>query len=226
MNRKTMEIRNKTHQDPVAELPMIEAYMRWALIAIEDAMGKQVLETILSENGLAQFIDNYPPEKMRLSQKITVGDYANLSTGLMKFYGQTGISEVIRLGRTSAKPALENQGKLFNMAARTALKLLPVSLQIKTVLEGIQTDLEKIYKPNYVVGVRIEDRGKSWAYIDDCCALCAGKEADVPICWNWVGTLEESLQWLTGKEFEIEQVECRAMGTPACVWEVNKTPKK
>ena len=206
---------------------MIEAYMRWALIAAEEAIGGKALETVFSENDLTQFADSYPPAKMRLSQTVTVGDYANLSTGLLKFYGEAGSSEVVRLGRISTKPALESQGKLFNMAARTAIKLLPTSLQIKTVLEGIQSDLEKIYKQaNHEVGVSIEDRDQAWAYIDKCCALCAGKEANVPICWSWVGTLEESLHWLTGKEFAVEQVECRAMGADSCVWEINKTPKR
>ena len=221
-----MKITNKLHPDAVTALPMIEAYMRYALVEAESALGKQALETILSENDLTQFIDRYPPEKMRLSQTITVGDYANLSAGLMKFYGSTHTHEVVRLGRMSTKPALENQGKLFNFAARTAIKLLPISSQIKTVLEGIQSDLEKIYKAaNHDPGVSIIDRGQTWAYVDQCCALCAGKEADVPICWSWVGTLEESLQWLTGKEFAVKQVKCRAMGAQACIWEVNKIPK-
>ena len=29
-----------------------------------------------------------------------------------------------------------------------------------------------------------------------------------------------------GKEAEAKQTECRAMGAPACVWEVSKTPKE
>jgi predicted hydrocarbon binding protein len=37
---------------------------------------------------------------------------------------------------------------------------------------------------------------------------------------------QEAIHWLTGKEFEVQKVECRAMGAPACVWEINKTPKQ
>jgi len=36
----------------------------------------------------------------------------------------------------------------------------------------------------------------------------------------------EGVRWLTGKEFEVEEVECRATGAPACVWEISKTPKE
>jgi len=45
------------------------------------------------------------------------------------------------------------------------------------------------------------------------------------MCWTWIGSLQEASFWLTGKEFEIEEAECRAKGAPACVWEVSKTEK-
>lgn len=220
-----MKIQNKL--DPVTEVPQIEAYMRYALIAAEEMIGKPALDKILHENGMEQFIDNYPPEKIRLSPNFTHKDYTNLCIALGQFYGQDSASDLTRFGRISTRPALDKQGVLFNMAARTAIKFLPLSLQIKTVLESIKNDLDKIYREvAYDVGVSIEDRGDKWAYIDRSCALCAGKISDEPICWGWVGTLEESLNWLTGKEFEIDQVKCRAMGEPACVWEISKTAKK
>ena len=221
-----MKISNKIDRDPVTEVPQIEAYMRYALIAAEEMVGRQALETMLRKHGMQRFIGNYPPEKIRLSNDFTHKDYTNLCTALIEFYGEAGKSESIRFGRIATKPALENQGILFNFASRTAIKFLPLSLQIKTVLESIKNDLDKIYKEiEHDVSVSIEDRGDKWAYIDRSCALCAGKQADAPICWGWVGTLAESLNWLTGKEFEIDQVECRAMGDKNCVWEVSKTAK-
>ena len=222
-----MEIRNKTQHDPVSELLQPEAYMRWALLAAEEVVGKQGLGIILRENNLERFIGNYPPENLKLSQLVSSGDYANLCTGLMKFYGRAGKSVVIRIGRLSAKYAIEKQGAVFNVAARTAAKLMPLSSQIKTVLENMQDGFRKLYKEGgSEFHVSIEDRRDKWAYIAESCPLCAGKESDSPICWSWIGTLKESTLWLTGKELEIEEVECRAMGAPACVWEISKTAKE
>jgi predicted hydrocarbon binding protein len=48
----------------------------------------------------------------------------------------------------------------------------------------------------------------------------------MPMCWGRIGTLKEGLLWLTGKEFDVEEVECRALGASACIWEVNKSPKE
>ena len=221
-----MEIKDKVQRDPVAKLPMVKAYMRWALVAAEEEIGRSDLESILIKIGLERLANNYPSEDLKLSQDIHVSDYANLYIELLSYFGKNGKNKSIQLGRNSTKPALEKQGKLFNFASRTAIRLLPLSLQIKTVLESIQSDLEKIYRTGgYEVGVSIEDRDNRWAYIDESCALCAGKTANEPICWGWVGTLEESLNWLTGKQFEIHQVECRAAGASRCVWEISKTAK-
>jgi predicted hydrocarbon binding protein len=222
-----MEIKNKVQHDPVADLPVVEAYMSWALKATEEVVGKQGLGIILRENGLERFVDHYPSDNLVLNNHITYGDYSNLCTGVMKFYGRAGKSVVIRIGRISSKFAIEKQGAVFNVAAVTASKFLPLSSQIKTLFENMQGGFRKIYKDGgSEILVRTEDRGHKWAYIAETCPFCAGKESDSHICWVWIGTLQESLMWFTGKEFEVEEVECRAMGAPACVWEVSKTAKE
>ena len=221
-----MEIMNKVQHDPVADLPVVEAYMTWALQAAEEVIGKQGLGIILRENGLERFIDHYPSPNLALSRDISFADYSNLCTGVMKFYGRAGKSVVIRIGRISSKLAIEKQAAVFNVAARTAIKLLPSSSQIKTIFENMQNGFRKISREGGSdIQLGIEDWGEKWAYTAETCPLCAGKESDSHICWTWIGTLKETLMWFTGKDFEVEEVECRAMGAPACVWEVNKTPK-
>ena len=222
-----MEIKDKTRHDPVADLPFVDAYMTWALKAAEEVIGKQGLAIILRENGLERFIDNFPPETLVLSKDITSREYANLSTGILKFYGRAGKSVVIRIGRISSRFGVEKQGAIFNVAARTAIKLLPLSTQIKTGLENLQGGLRRIYKDGgYEFHVQLEDRGTKWAYVSETCPICAGKESDSHICWTWIGTLKEGLTWLTGNEFDVEEVECRAKGASACVWEVSKTARQ
>jgi divinyl protochlorophyllide a 8-vinyl-reductase len=70
--------------------------------------------------------------------------------------------------------------------------------------------------------LRIEDRGDRLAYVAETCPMCAGVQADLPICLSFTGTLQESMRLTTGKEFAVEEVECRAAGAPACVWEISK----
>jgi len=134
---------------------------------------------------------------------------------------------VLRIGRLSTRRSIERQGEVFNIAAVVASKVLPIPMQIKMGLENIQKGFRKLSQS---VGqdqrLRVEDRGHKLAYITEDCPMCAGKLAGEAICWLWTGSLKEATQWLTGKEFEVVQVECRAMGDPACVWEIGKTPKE
>jgi len=39
-----MEIKDKTPNDPIASLYLVDAYMRWALLAAEEVVGKQGLQ--------------------------------------------------------------------------------------------------------------------------------------------------------------------------------------
>ena len=36
------------------------------------------------------------------------------------------------------------------------------------------------------------------------------------------GSIAESLKWFTRQRFEVQEIECRAMGAPACVFEIKK----
>jgi len=222
-----MEIKDKVPNDPIASLYMVDAYMRWALLAAEEVVGRQGLHVLLREHKLERFIDNYPPELLKISGTITLGDYAQLCAGLLTFFGRAGKSMVIRSGRLSSKYAIEKQSGVYNVAAKTAAKLMTSSMQAKLVLDSIANGYNKLYSENgQELHFSVEDRGEHWAFISVECPLCAGKAAEQPMCWGRIGTLKESLLWLSGKEFDVEEVECRALGAPACVWEVSKTSKE
>lgn len=222
-----MVIKKKAEHDSVADLYMVDAYMRWALLAAEEVVGQKGLHIVLREAGLERLINNYPPNELKLSGLLSYGDYANLSSGLLNFYGRAGKSMVLRIGRISAKHGIEQQGALFGLGAVIAAKILPLPQQLKIGLDTIQSGFHKLANSvGQELHLRIEDRGDKLAYVAPECAMCAGKAADDRICWLFNGTLQESLHWQTGRDLVIEEVECRALGAPACVWEVSKTPKE
>jgi bacteriochlorophyll 4-vinyl reductase len=190
-------------------------------------VGKQGLHVLLREHGLERFIDNYPPELLKISGAITLGDYAQLCAGLLTFFGRAGKSMVIRCGRLTSKYAIEKQSGVYNVAAKTAARLMPSGMQVKLVLDSMVNGYTKLYAGSgQELHFAVEERGDRWAFTSVECPLCAGKAADFPMCWGRIGTFKETLVWLTGKDFEIEEVACRALGALACVWEVSKTPKE
>ena len=219
-----MNITDRSDHDPVTEMHITDAYMRWALEAAEEVAGKNGLGIVLRDAGLAHLIDNYPQEKLAVSGTITYGEYANLNTGLLNFFGRAAKSMTIRIGRISTRRAIDQQSALFGIAALMAAKLLPLSSQLKM---GFDAQIGGFQKLSRTVGEEFvgyaEDRGDHFIFVIETCAMCAGKLAEQPICHLYTGTLQESTKWLTGKDLDIREVECRAMGAPACVWHVSKT---
>jgi predicted hydrocarbon binding protein len=222
-----MEITSKTEHDPVADLIMTDVYMRWALLAAEEVIGKKGLVIVLRDAGLERFIDNYPSEDPTLvSGDITFGDYAAFGANLFGFFGRAGKSMVLRIGRLSTNYSIQQQGELFGIAIAIASRVLPIPTQLEVGLKNMQKGFRTLSQSvGQEIDLHVEDRGDKLAYIDGTCAMCAGKQSTQPMCWLFTGTLQEATRWLTDKEFEVVEVECRAMGAPACVWEISKKPK-
>ncbi len=209
--------------DPVAKMHVLDAYMRWALMAVEEVVGKQGLNLVLRDSHLERFIDNYPAEILTISGDITAQDFADLCTGVIRYYGRAGKGLDYRIARLSAKYGIRKQAELFNVAIRPAIRALPLDQQLAIGLDNQINGWLKLwhdYGENPIL--RKEDRGDKFAYIFGTCTNCAGKLAGEPICHSMTGALLETTEWVTGKRISVKEVECRAMGADACVWEINK----
>lgn len=51
-----------------------------------------------------------------------------------------------------------------------------------------------------------------------------GKSSEMPVCVLTVGIIQQVLEWITGREYAVEEIECRAMGYPADVFKISKVP--
>lgn len=215
-----LEIVDNPQPDSIADLLMVDAYMRWALMAAEEIVGKG-MPALLRESGLERYIGHYPANEVRLGD-VTFRDYASLNAGLLNYFGPTGRNTALRIGRLSAQMGLQQQESGFELTLTNAARLLPYPAQHHLGMEMMQS----VYRQTLGQGWdgRVEDRRQTTAYVTGCCPMCAGKQAPRPICWIFTGTLQEGVLWMTGKLFDVEQTACRAMGAPECVWEVSKTP--
>jgi predicted hydrocarbon binding protein len=224
-----MELKAKATREALGEKPCVNAYLRWALIASEEVAGKQGLNIVMREAGLERFIDNYPPEDFTGSAGASLRDYALLSTGLLKFFGRAGRGGLLRIGKRSTRLAIDKQMEMMGIGAMlAAARLLPMGMKQKAGLDANISAFKKVYKDVSGIDWRahVEDRGDKWAYIVEDCALCLDHEADAPICAVFTGTLGESMLWFLEKEFDVQEVQCRAQGANACVWEISKKPKE
>lgn len=225
-----MNISPKTHKDPVSEIKFMDGGFRCALQAAEEVAGKQGVKVVLTQSGLSRLIDNYPESLYATSGKYTCGEYAQFNVGLLNFFGRGGRSMVLRIGRLSQEYGTEQTNSLLGNAVLGALHLIPEGARLKKGLELMKYVFERTftYEGRQTMGMQVEERGDKLAFVVETCACCCGFTSDVPICYTWVGMLQEGLRGTFGKdrEVDVKEVECRAMGAPACVFEMSKVPPK
>ena len=201
-----------TREDAV----IINSLVRQALVSAQEVMGDNGLNAVLRTSGLERFIGNFPPNNLEPS--IKTYQYAQLNQAIEDFYGRAGKGMLRRIGKASFQYAIREQAALLGVAG-VALKLLPERQRIKFILNGM---VDALKKSNPQVEARVDDSGSNVAYIDATCAICHSRHAETPICYLYVGSIGEAVQWATGKEHQIVETHCLAKGDPYCRFEVGE----
>ena len=195
---------------------IVNALVRQALISAQEVMGENGLNTVLRTSSLERFIGNFPPDN--LEPAIQTSDYARLNEAIEEFYGRGGRGMLRRIGKASFQYAVREQAALLGLAG-AALKLLPTKQRIKFILNALVNALKK---SNPQVNAWVEEVDGTFAYCDATCAICHGRQSTDAICYLYLGSIAEAVQWATGQEFQIIETHCTAKGDPHCRFEVRE----
>lgn len=202
-----------TREDAV----IINSLVRQALTSAQEVMGDNGLNAVLRASGLERFIGNFPPNNLEPS--IQAWQYAQFNQAIEEFYGRAGKGMLRRIGKASFQYGVREQAALLGVAG-VALKLLPERQRIKFILNGM---VDALKKSNPQVNARVDESGERLAYIESTCAICHSRHAETPICYLYVGSIAEAVQWATGKEHAVVETHCLAKGDPCCRFEVRET---
>ncbi len=200
---------SKKHQAP-EEWRFTNALMRQAILAIGEVMGERGLKVVLREAGLERYVDELPPND--LEQGVATTEYATLNQAVEEFYGRAGKGMLRRIGRATFRYGVEEQGTLMGVAG-TALKLMPQKTRVKFILTQMAKSLMDV---NDETEIQVEETVDGFVFVDSTCGVCCGREAEHPICHLYVGSISESVKWATGHDYQVREIECRAMGADAC----------
>lgn len=195
---------------------IINSLVRQALTSAQEVMGDNGLNAVLRTSGLERFIGNFPPNNLEPS--IQASQYARLNQAIEDFYGRAGKGMLRRVGKASFQYAVREQAALLGVAG-VALKLLPERQRIKFILNGM---VDALKKSNPQVEARIDESGERLAYIESTCAICHSRHSETPICYLYVGSIGEAVQWATGREHQIIETHCLAKGDAYCRFEVGE----
>jgi len=190
--------------------------VRQALSAAEEVMGTNGLNAVLRLSNLDSFVNNLPPDN--LEPAIKAIEYAQFNQAIEDFYGRGGRGMLKRIGKASFQYAINEQPALLGVAG-TALKLLPQKQRIKFILNSM---VNALTKSNPQVEAWVEEEGETLAYIESSCAICHSRKSDKEICYLYLGSLGEAIEWATGKTYEVTETHCMAKGDPHCRFEIGE----
>ena len=199
-----------------ADSMIINSLVRQALTSAQEVMGDNGLNTVLRTCGLERFVGNFPPNDLQPS--IQASQYAKFNEAIEAFYGRGGKGILRRIGKASFQYGVREQAALLGIAG-VALKLLPERQRIKFILNGLADALKK---SNPEVKAWLDESGERLAYIESTCAICHSRESDKPICYLYIGSITEAVQWATGREYEVTETHCLAKGDEYCRFEIGE----
>ncbi len=192
---------------------------RLYLISLEDVMGRNGVSALLNMAGLRERANNYPPSDLR--REYPFDELSRTSQALETMYGQRGARGMeLRAGRVAFTYGLKEFGPLLGMAD-LALKLMPLGMKVKIGLNAVAQTFDRFSdQPTHV-----EEKKGHFLYIIEKCPVCWHRHSDSPCCHIARGIIEESLRWVSGgKNFRVEEIECRGVGDPTCSFTVDKEP--
>lgn len=192
---------------------------RIVLVAMEEVMGRNGLNAILTLARLQQRIDNYPANDF--AQGFAFDELGQLLEALDEMYGARGGRGLAqRVGHACFRLGISDFAPLLGLVD-LAFRVLPLGMKLRVGFEVLAQTFNKF--TDHLV--RLGDDEQYYYWIVERCGVCWGRKSDLPCCHLTVGLLEEGLYWLSGgKSFYVEEVTCIAAGDSSCTIQVSKNP--
>jgi predicted hydrocarbon binding protein len=195
-------------------------FARIFLEALEEITGTHGLNAVLNYANLADLIDHLPPDTPE-----RIFDFSYLSSinqALEEIYGRRGGRGLaLRVGRTTFADVLKDYGDLAGVGD-VSFKILPLQEKIKFGLHA----MARIFSEKSDQLTTLVEEDDSYRYRIERCPVCWGRTtAEEPVCFYMVGLLKEGLNWVSsGKEFNIKETRCIALGDEVCEFVIQKQP--
>jgi predicted hydrocarbon binding protein len=205
---------------PPSNLFYPNKFVRIALKAYEEIMGKNGLNAILNMAGLNRLIENYPPDN--LDRQFDFADFTALHVALEEMYGpRGGRGLALRAGRATFNDVLKNFGALAGVGD-LAFKVLPLHSKLRIGLPASS----KIFSQVSDQLTTVSEKDNEFIWTIHRCPICWRRHnADKPACYISTGLLQAMLMWVSGGlEFRVNESKCKAVGDEVCEFVIQKEP--
>jgi predicted hydrocarbon binding protein len=193
-------------------------FARIFLESLQEITGINGIKSILNYTALYDLIDQFPPNNSE--REFDFAHFSMINLALEEIYGtRGGHGLALRVGRTTFIDVLKDYGELAGVG-EMEFKVLP--LQTKIIF-GLQA-MARIFSENSDQISSVKENNDAYIYTIERCPVCWGrKEDDQSVCYYMIGLLQEGLNWVSGgKEFNISEEKCIALGNDFCEFVIQK----
>jgi predicted hydrocarbon binding protein len=192
---------------------------RLFFLAMQDVMGSNGLNAVLSLAGLEAFVDHPPPDNM--ARQFDFAYVSSLSQGLEDMYGtRGGRGMALRIGRACFSMGLKDFGAMAGVND-PAFQALPTEERVHLGLRALALIFTH-FSDQYSI---VTDEGNAYHFVVDISPFAWGRSDDRPVCHALSGIIQESMRWVSnGYEFHVQEIACHATGSDNCTFKVNKKP--
>ena len=184
---------------------------RIMLLALEDVMGANGVNALLSLADKREYIGNYPPDNME--NQVDFADISTVIGTLDEMYGARG-SRVLamRTGMAVFDETLKNIGEAVDVNDE-GFVALPLIEKMRVGLSFVGISLTQSTKNVPVM----KEENDHFTYAFPLCPVCWGRKTSEPTCHLLAGTLRGGLRWVTrGINFNVTQVKAHSCGDDVC----------
>lgn len=186
---------------------------------------RRFAETIALELGADQFngmlsMANLPAEWktpdafLKLNPYDSAHVYAALQTAMRTYFGRGARGVLLRVGQRMWHNLLDDAA--FGVKAQAAVvKRLPLASRRKPTLELLAKFIGA-----QAGDITVHTLDMDLLLVDNASPSTHDQSEPSPICFVTQGLIRESLFWATGKNYDVEEVHCKAHGENACEFKI------
>jgi len=195
-------------------------FARIYLESIREISGENGLMSILNYAKLSSVGVDLPEDN--LERAFDFAHFSMINLALEEIYGiRGGRGLSLRIGRITFDDVLKDYGA-FAGVGDLAFRILPLQKKIRFGLKS----MARVFSEKCDQITTLEETEEHYLYKIQRCPVCWGRSNEEhAVCYYMVGLLKEGLHWVSGgKEFEISETKCFALGDDVCEFEILKTP--
>jgi len=187
--------------------------MRAMLLALQKVAGRNY-EALLTAAGLTRYLTVLPPADGRPAA--TEQEVARLNAAVYQMLGEALARLFNRnLGEAYAAGIMQNPA---HQEMRARILAAPPDQQLALFVRETRNLVERAWS-----GLRLSEDGQAWYFAVEYCVVCNGvHNAEAPICSQMPALFSGLAKAMLGRRICVAELECRAMGAPACIFAVYK----